>query len=154
MSTISIVSPIGPVFIEAQGAHLVSIRMGGEAMEKPDGDAVEHSLLAEAARQITAWFDRRLTLFDLPLRPAKTPRGAELRAGIIAIPYGDTASYGEVARRLGSGPRAVGQACRRNPFPIVVPCHRVIGANQSIGFYSGGDGLVTKRWLLDHERAN
>jgi len=91
------------------------------------------------------------TIFTLALAPAATPRGRALRDGMVAIPYGDTASYGDLARRLGSAPRAVGQACARNPFPIVVPCHRVLGAGGALGHYSAGDGAATKRWLLDHE---
>jgi len=60
-------------------------------------------------------------------------------------------SYGALARTIASGPRAMGQACRRNPFPLVIPCHRVIGSAGSIGYYSGGNGIATKLWLLEHE---
>ena len=151
MSTITITSPVGPITIEAYADRLRAVRMHGLGMHSgPDADD-SNPLLAEAARQIAAWFAHGLTQFDLPLADPRSPRGAELRAGIAAIPYGTTASYGEVARQLGSGPRAIGQACRRNPFPIIIPCHRVIGAGQSIGYYSGGDGLATKRWLIEHE---
>ena len=62
--------------------------------------------------------------------------------------------YGAIARMIGSSPRAVGQACRRNPFPIVVPCHRVVGAGGAIGYYSAGEGVATKRWLLAHENGD
>ena len=93
----------------------------------------------------------RRTRFDLPLAAPSTPRGAAHRDGIAAIGFGETASYGMVARAIGSGPRAVGQACRRNPFPLIVPCHRIVGAGGSIGHYSAGAGLATKRWLLEFE---
>ena len=73
-----------------------------------------------------------------------------LRDAIRAIPYGAQRSYGAVARTIDSGPRAIGQACRRNPMPIVIPCHRVT-ATGGIGFYSGGKGVETKIWLLQHE---
>ena len=90
--------------------------------------------------------------FDLPLLPLATPRGEALRSAIVAIPVGETLSYGALARIAGSAPRAIGQACARNVFPIIVPCHRVIGSGGAIGHYSGGSGITTKRWLLDHER--
>lgn len=148
MSTAALITPIGKVCVTSDGRQLLSIRMGGDEEESAQADG----LLIEALAQLRAWFEGRLHSFDLPLHPASTSRGAELRNAICDIPYAATASYGELARRIASGPRAVGQACRRNPFPIVVPCHRVIGAGQAIGYYSGGDGITTKRWLLDHEQ--
>jgi methylated-DNA-[protein]-cysteine S-methyltransferase len=71
---------------------------------------------------------------------------------MIAIAYGETLSYGDLARLAGSAPRAIGQACARNPFPIIVPCHRVLSSGGARGHYSGGEGPITKRWLLDHEQ--
>jgi len=100
---------------------------------------------------LRAYFEEGFTDFDLPLAPATTPRGSALRAAIVAIAPGDTLSYGALARITGSAPRAIGQACARNPFPIVVPCHRVVGSGGAIGHYSGGCGIRTKTWLLDHE---
>lgn len=152
MFTASLLSPIGAIIVTADEEQLLAIRLGGTAVrstapaQEPDGP-----LLAEAVGQLQAWFDHRLKIFDLPLAQSRTARGAELREAICSIGYGDTASYGEVARKASSGPRAIGQACRRNPFPIIVPCHRVLGAAQAIGHYSGGDGVETKRWLLLHE---
>jgi methylated-DNA-[protein]-cysteine S-methyltransferase len=89
--------------------------------------------------------------FDIALAPANTLRGQALRGGLIGVGYGTTLSYGALARQLGSGARAVGQLCARNPFPIVVPCHRILGSG-GLGHYSAGDGITTKQWLLDHER--
>ncbi|MBU6207207.1 MAG: methylated-DNA--[protein]-cysteine S-methyltransferase, partial [Alphaproteobacteria bacterium] len=106
--------------------------------------------LLEAVAQIEAYFAGERISFDLSLRPAQSPRGAALRDGIIAVPYGSTATYGEVARRTDSGPRAVGQACRMNPFPIIVPCHRIVSASGP-EHYSGADGIKTKAWLNAHE---
>lgn len=105
----------------------------------------------EAAAQIAAWFDGRLTAFNLPLAPARSPRGAALRQATVAVEHGDTASYGQIARAIASSARAVGQACARNPFPLVVPCHRVLQAGGVLGPYSAGQGPVTKQWLLDFE---
>lgn len=141
-------SPVGAIFVTGDGERLTAVRIAPDVEPgRSEGDA----LLQEAESQISAYFDGTLTDFDLPLAPASTPRGAEIRAGMCAIPFGGTASYGELARRLDSGPRAIGQACRRNPFPILVPCHRVIGAGGAIGYYSGGNGIATKAALLNLE---
>ena len=75
-----------------------------------------------------------------------------LRQAIVDIAYGTTASYGALAKAIGSSPRAIGQACARNPFPIIVPCHRILGAGGALGAYSAGEGPITKSRLLDHER--
>src|SRR3546814_13589613 len=80
----------------------------------------------------------------LPLTPAASPLGEVLRAAIVAIPHGETASYGQVARAVESGPRAVGQACARNPFPIIVPCHRVLGNGGSL---RSEERRVGKGWV-------
>ncbi|WP_157215079.1 methylated-DNA--[protein]-cysteine S-methyltransferase [Flavisphingomonas formosensis] len=140
-------SPIGAIELIARDERLCSIRLCAEDAHATDSTAV----LREAAAQIRAWFDGRLAMFDLPLETASSERGEAHRAAIAGIPYGETMSYGALARTIASGPRAIGQACRRNPFPIVIPCHRVIGSGGSIGYYSGGKGIVTKLWLLDHE---
>jgi methylated-DNA-[protein]-cysteine S-methyltransferase len=73
-----------------------------------------------------------------------------LRAAICTIPHGQTARYGALAAQIGSGARAVGQACARNPIPVIIPCHRVLASN-GLGNYSGGGGIRTKQWLLAHE---
>lgn len=147
-------SPIGPLLIEGDAALLRSIHvmMPEEAPPPCEDDPAPGSAVAEAIRQLRAYFDRRLTGFDLPLTPATTPRGQILRDAIATIPGGETLSYGALARIAGSAPRAIGQACARNVFPIVIPCHRVVGSGGAIGHYSAGQGIITKRWLLDHER--
>ena len=147
-STAVIATPIGPLRIAAGDAVLTSI-----SIEPVDARprAAETPLLREAAEQLEAYFAGRLEAFDLTLEPPETARGAALREAIIGIRYGETLSYGALARIAGSSPRAIGQACARNPFPIVVPCHRVTGANGALGHYSGGDGAATKAWLLNHE---
>jgi len=143
-----IASPIGAISISASDDALISIVMLGAAAEPNRSD---HPLLQEAKRQIDAYFTGALHHFDLQLEPAATRRGNELRAAIVAIPYGETQSYGEIARRADSGPRAIGRVCSHNPLPLVVPCHRVVAAGGKIGYYSGGDGISTKRFLLMHE---
>lgn len=143
-----IATPIGAIRIEGDDAVLTTIRIGGDDSPSTGNAAA----VREAAEQLEQWFAKEREAFDLPLAPAGTPRGEELRTGLIAIGYGDTLSYGALARLLGSSPRAIGQLCARNPFPIVVPCHRVLGSGGALGHYSGGDGPKTKSWLLEHER--
>jgi len=142
-----VTTPIGSVRIEGDEARVDAVRIltEREAARRPDYPAV-----LAAAEQLEAWFDGALRQFDVALAPAKSARGNVLRDGLIAVGYGETVSYGGLAHRLGSGPRAIGQLCARNPFPIIVPCHRVLGSD-GLGHYSGGGGIVTKQWLLDHE---
>ncbi|KRC79653.1 methylated-DNA--[protein]-cysteine S-methyltransferase [Sphingomonas sp. Root241] len=143
-----IATPIGAIRVEGDETVLTGIRIGGDGAPSPGNNTAVRA----AVEQLEQWFAKEREVFDLPLVPAGTPRGEELRAGLIAIGYGDTLSYGALARVLGSSPRAIGQLCARNPFPIVVPCHRVLGSGGALGHYSGGDGPKTKSWLLEHER--
>jgi methylated-DNA-[protein]-cysteine S-methyltransferase len=111
-------------------------------------------VLDEAARQLAEYFAGERTQFDLPLELHGTAFQRECWLALATIPYGQTVSYGEQARRLGLGPesaRAVGAANGQNPLPIVLPCHRVIGADGSLTGFGGG--LPTKRFLLEHEGA-
>ena len=143
-----IATPLGTIRIEGDDAQVASVRIStGEAPRPGSATAVR-----AAAEQLEAWFAGALQDFSVALGPAGTPRGEELRAGLVAIGYGDTLSYGALARQLGSSPRAIGQLCARNPFPIIVPCHRVLGSGGALGHYSGGEGPKTKSWLLEHER--
>lgn len=112
------------------------------------------SLLAmEAVRQLRAWLKDSRHTFSLPLAPQGTPFQRKVWAGVAAIPRGQTRQYGELAAAIGTGPRAVGNACGANPYPVVVPCHRVVAAGGLGGFGRGrGDfPLDVKRWLLAHE---
>lgn len=144
----SLATPIGLVRVTGTADRLEAIAI------LPDGPAVPSDLpaLNDALGQIAAYFAGRLTMFDLPLADPVTPRGQALRDAITAVGYGSTATYGDLARAAGSSPRAVGQACARNPYPIVVPCHRILGTGGALGAYSAGNGRVTKSRLLDLER--
>ena len=111
-------------------------------------------LAKEAVRQLRAWLKDPAFEFGLPLAPAGTHFQRKVWERISTIPPGQTLSYGEVAAAIRSGPRAVGNACGANPYPIVVPCHRVIAANQALGGFGkqgGGFLLEVKKWLLRHE---
>lgn len=144
-----IATPIGMVRITGNGDLIVSI-----ATELPHGDpevAGSSAVVRDCAAQLHAYFTGKLRYFDISLMPSGSPRGEALRAGILSVGYGDMLSYGALARQLDSGPRAIGQACARNPFPIIVPCHRILASGGRLGAYSGGEGPKTKRWLLDLE---
>lgn len=113
------------------------------------------SLLAkETVRQLKAYLKDARFEFSLPLAPVGTPFQRKVWNGIAAIGSGETRTYGELAASIHSGPRAVGNACGANPYPLVVPCHRVIAANRGLGGFArqrGGFLLDVKRWLLRHE---
>lgn len=145
--TAGVATPIGIVSITIADAFVQSVRLG-------DGDVSRGTtgLMREAVDQIEAWFAGERIMFDLPLSPATSPRAGALRDGLCSVGYGTTMSYGALARQLGSGARAIGQLCARNPFPILVPCHRIVGAGGALGAYSAGEGPSTKAWLIAHER--
>ena len=123
---------------------------------EPRTEVAPKTLLAkEAVRQLRAWLKDARFAFTLPLAPAGTPFQRKVWAGIAAIPAGQTRQYGDIAAAIASGPRAVGNACGANPYPVVVPCHRVVAANHGLGGFArqrGGFLLDVKRWLLAHEQ--
>ncbi|MDM7933748.1 methylated-DNA--[protein]-cysteine S-methyltransferase [Tabrizicola sp.] len=137
-------TPFGPVtLVEAEGV-LVRLNWGAEA-------GAGSPLLDEAARQMAAYFDRRLVRFDLPLDWG-TGLHAATRRAMADIPMGETRTYGQIARLVGAPAQAVGQACGANPLPILIPCHRVTGT-QWFGGFSAPGGVETKAALLRHEGA-
>ena len=144
-----IATPIGIVLVRGVGDRITGIAIGPDSHEDESEGATP--VIRDAAAQLRAYFVGKLDRFDLPLAPASTRRGDELRAALVAIPFGKTMTYGEVAARSGSSARAIGGVCRANPFPIVVPCHRVVSAGTT-EFYSAGAGPSTKAHLLAHER--
>ncbi|MGZ4412943.1 MAG: methylated-DNA--[protein]-cysteine S-methyltransferase [Gaiellaceae bacterium] len=143
-------SPIGPLGLVASESALQSVRFDGRRV-RPEGMS---TVLVEAERQLAAYFEGELTAFDLPLELDGTDFQRQCWLALATIPYGQTVSYGEQARRLGLGreaARAVGAANGQNPLPIVLPCHRVVGADGSLTGFGGG--LPVKRFLLEHEGA-
>lgn len=142
-----IATPIGTVRIIGDADTIARIHIEGRQPEQSASAAA----VREGERQIRAYFDGTLQSFDLPLVPLASDRGTALRAGIAAIGYAETMSYGALAHLLGSGARAIGQACARNPYPLVIPCHRVLAGGGRLGAYSAGDGPRSKAWLLNHE---
>jgi methylated-DNA-[protein]-cysteine S-methyltransferase len=171
----SMASPIGDLRIVEHRESIVAIDFVGEMPDgstrpaqprssmaaaaaradgRPLGDrADDNTVLREAVGQLKAYFARDLKEFDLPLGPVGTPFQTKVWQALRRIGYGDTASYGEIAARLGMtghAARAVGLANGRNPIPIVVPCHRVVGAAGALTGYGGG--LPRKQYLLELEQ--
>lgn len=150
MTSSIIQTPVGRLVLEddriSGGEALASVRWAG-AGERAPGEKPT-AILKEAARQLDRYFAGKLRRFDLRLAGRGTEFQKRVWAMMRDIPYGGIATYGGLAMALGSGPRAVGMACGRNPLPIIVPCHRVLGSGGSEGGYSGGKGLATKRTLL------
>ena len=150
-------SPIGELRLVAQDGSLRAVEFspfepidaGVEAGEQRDDDPV----LVRTRDQLAAYFAGDLTTFDLPLAPRGTEFQQRVWAELLHVGYGSTASYGQIAHRIGMtnvASRAVGLANGRNPIPVVIPCHRVIGADGSLTGYAGG--LDRKRLLLDLEQ--
>jgi methylated-DNA-[protein]-cysteine S-methyltransferase len=143
-------TPVGPIGLIASATGLRAVLFDCHGI-RPEGRS---PVLTEAVRQLDVYFSGDLVTFDLPLELHGTEFQRRCWLALASIPYGQTVSYGEQARRLGLGSdaaRAVGAANGRNPLPIVLPCHRVIGANGSLTGFGGG--LQTKRFLLEHEGA-
>jgi methylated-DNA-[protein]-cysteine S-methyltransferase len=143
-------SPIGPLGLIASDAGLQAVLFDGRRI-RAEGRS---SVLSQAVRQLYAYFDGELLTFELPLDLQGTEFQRRCWLALASISYGQTVSYSDQARRLGLGSdaaRAVGAANGRNPLPIVLPCHRVIGADGSLTGFGGG--LHVKRFLLEHEGA-
>jgi methylated-DNA-[protein]-cysteine S-methyltransferase len=145
-------SPIGVLTLTSNGSALTQLSLPrGDDTERDDVPADADPILSAAREQLEAYFDLRLRQFDLPLEPKGTDFQRRVWDSLRAIPYGETISYAELARRIDNpkAVRAVGAANGRNPLMIIVPCHRVIGADGSLTGFGGG--IDRKRWLLDHE---
>jgi methylated-DNA-[protein]-cysteine S-methyltransferase len=145
MPQLSLHTPLGEVTISEDGGAIVALDWG----RGRDQEAT--ALLCQARDQLQAYFDGKRMSFDLPLAPEGSNFQKRVWTALCAIPPGETRSYADIARTIGSAPRAVGGANGANPIPLFIPCHRVIAADGSLGGYSGGDGPATKRFLLDHE---
>jgi methylated-DNA-[protein]-cysteine S-methyltransferase len=145
-------SPIGLILLIGDGEAVTGLYMEPHGDEAA-GAVPDEAPLRDVVEQLRAYFAGESAAFDVPVRPAGTEFQRRVWAELLRIPYGRTTSYGEIATTLGNptASRAVGLANGRNPISVIVPCHRVIGANGRLIGYGGG--LPRKRWLLDHERA-
>jgi methylated-DNA-[protein]-cysteine S-methyltransferase len=142
-------SPVGFLKLSADDRALTGIWLNAEGPATP-GRA--EGLLADVERQLAEYFTGIRTTFDLPLAPKGTAFQCDVWRALQDIPFGETTSYSAVAKTIGRADavRAVGAANGQNPIPIVIPCHRVIGANGALTGFGGG--LPMKRWLLAHEQ--
>ena len=140
-------TPVGRLLLRADAIGLVEIRFGAREIR-----TAETEILMRAERELRAYFSGELREFDVPLHPSGTEFRMRVWNELRAVPYGTTVTYGELARRIGqpNAARAVGMANHANPLPIIVPCHRVIGADGSLTGYAGG--LEIKRKLLEVEK--
>ncbi|CAA6604855.1 Methylated-DNA--protein-cysteine methyltransferase, constitutive [Rhodospirillaceae bacterium LM-1] len=145
MAQLSFHSPIGDLTLSEEEGRIVSLDWGWARDQRAT------PLLNQARDQVQDYLAGKRKDFDLPLDPMGTDFQKRVWKAMVAIGYGKTKSYGEIAAKLKSSPRAVGTACGRNPIPLIIPCHRVLGANGGLGGYSGEGGTDTKRWLLNLE---
>ena len=146
MPGIFVDSPVGSLYVHEEGGRIDRVSWSRNA----GGEVTP--LLKEAKRQLLAYFAGERTGFNLPLAPAGSPFQQAVYLMMQQIPYGETRTYGDLARELDSAAQPVGGACGSNPIPIIIPCHRVVAVN-GLGGFSGGNGLITKRTLLRLEGA-
>jgi methylated-DNA-[protein]-cysteine S-methyltransferase len=146
-------SPIGTLHLKADGESLTAAHFSNEKSDVSSIHQSDHPVIQQAIRQLNEYFGGQRTAFDLPLSPSGTGFQQSVWKKLQEIPFGKTISYGGLAERLGdiNKVRAVGKANGKNPIPVIIPCHRVIGADNKLIGYAGG--IERKRWLLQHEGA-
>lgn len=149
-------TPLGPVWVQVTSGTITASGWGdqvsGATTPTTPATAADDRLLAEALGQLDAYFAGSRQAFDLPLAQGADGLTGRVLDALCRIPFGETRSYGDLARALGAPAQAIGQACGANPLPILIPCRRVLGAT-SLGSYSGAGGVENKVWLLRHEGA-
>ncbi|MEQ9503635.1 MAG: methylated-DNA--[protein]-cysteine S-methyltransferase [Deltaproteobacteria bacterium] len=150
MNHVVVDSPIGPLRLEANERALTRVDLPNRVDERVTGPT-NHPVLRAALRELAAYFEGTLQKFETPFELEGTEFQRLAWSALVEIPYATTRSYAEQARAIGrpTATRAVGAANGKNPIPIIVPCHRVLGANGSLTGFGGG--VEVKRWLLDHE---
>jgi len=146
-------SPLGMLGILDNGKVIQAINF---LYNKAIPCAANSSLAEQATSQLQQFFSNAQFKFNLPITDAITPFQMKVRHALLNIPVGETMTYGNVAKTIASSARAIAGGCRRNPVPIIVPCHRIVATNGIGGFSGAVDGapLANKQWLLEHERAN
>lgn len=144
MTTYNLNSPVGQLNLIEEGGFVTRLSWTDETSPGVDS----HPALS----QLRDYFAGERMHFKVPLKLNGTPFQKRVWAELQEIPYGETRTYGDIAKKLNSSPRAVGTACGANPIPVIVPCHRVTGANGALTGFSGGEGIKTKEWLLNWEK--
>ena len=151
--SIMVESPLGVLIVTAQDGDVCSIALAKDGSGEAATENADSEVLRNAARELNEYFAGKRTVFTFPMEPDGTPFQKSVWDALLKIPYGKTATYGQIAMAVGNpkGARAVGMACNKNPIWIAVPCHRVIGANGSLTGYALGMGM--KQQLLTLEGA-
>ncbi len=147
MPTITVPTQFGDLTLTETDGAITRVTWESGANGTPTG------LLSEAAKQMRAYDAGELETFDLPLNVRASPFQKSVCDQMLAIPFGETSTYGAIAKALECSPQAVGSACGGNPIPVIIPCHRVLGAGGKLTGFSGQGGVETKVALLRHERA-
>lgn len=147
MSFICFKTFIGNLYITEKNGFISNI----SNTPQKDDVFLESCLLIKAKEQILEYFAKQRTTFNLPLNPLGSSFQILVWDQLKKIPYGQTVSYADIAKKINSSPRAIGMACSKNPLPLVVPCHRVIAKNGSLGGFSGFDGVNSKQTLIAFE---
>jgi methylated-DNA-[protein]-cysteine S-methyltransferase len=145
----SLDTPIGPITLIAQGEKIIRVELGKKA--RPEGSS---KVLTEARNQLEAYFSGKLERFTVPIETVGTEFQKSVWKEISKIGFGRKLSYGQIAAKIGNpaASRAVGAAVGSNPTPLLVGCHRVLGSTSKITGFTGGKGIKTKAWLLEHEQ--
>lgn len=144
----ALATPLGDLTVTSREGQITTVDWG----RGPAPDATTPPELVAALEQLDAYFNGALHTFDLPLSVEGSGFQRAACDAMLGIPFGETRTYGDLAVELGASAQAVGMACGGNPIPVIIPCHRILGA-QSLGGYSGAGGVETKVWLLRHEGA-
>ncbi len=139
-------TPLGRIGLVEEGGVITRLLWNAEST------GFRSDVLKEGLRQLEAFFNGELHTFDLPLAPAGTDFQQAVWERLLAIPFGATRTYGDLALSLAAPARPVAAACGANPIPVIIPCHRVVAAD-GLGGYSGHGGIESKVWLLKHEGA-
>lgn len=140
--------PHGVLQLEASDAGLTLVEW-----VKAEGQSDKHPLIVQAQKELTEYFNGKRRDFDVPLDVEGTAFQCKVWAAIGAVSFGKTITYGALAKKLKTSPRAVGGACGANPVPVIVPCHRIVGSDNKLTGYTGGSGVKTKQALLNLEQA-
>lgn len=143
-------SPLGPIRLRTAGGAVVALRWAKTELPATP-EAALTPFIRRVRDQLASYFAGHLDRFDVPVRPAGSEFCRQVWAAMQRIPKGQVRTYGDVARELGAPARAVGSACGANPIPIIIPCHRIVGANGRLGGFSSSGGVEDKVWLLRHE---
>lgn len=153
MSLISttITSPIGKIKITISNSKLIKIQL---AAQNSPSQNDQNKLIQNVISQLQKYFTDANFFFNLPMQPKGTAFQQKVWRALQNIPCGETKTYGKLAKQLNTSPRAIGNACSKNPIPIIIPCHRVVSQNSDGGFMgkTAGKSLKIKKWLLEHEQ--